>query len=147
VSDLNFVGNKDGWICWICDKSVDPNASTNSDLGPSVDSYNIKKPKANSTAIGRLAHRQCNTMRGKFAPIIPWPDYLLVVDPAPIYETVERLRNKGGKEVVARCPAEEEANQLASWLVGRLARLAPELSLEVAVAFGGGQYLLTLRRG
>ncbi|MEN9749643.1 MAG: hypothetical protein RL149_721, partial [Actinomycetota bacterium] len=27
MSDLNEIGERDGWRCWLCDKPVDPDAS------------------------------------------------------------------------------------------------------------------------
>lgn len=145
MSDLTAVGNKDNWICWLCDKKVDEDASVNSDLGPSVDSFAATRVKKGALAVERIAHRQCNTMKGKVAPVVPWPKEIFVVDPAPIFETVERLRKKGGRDIIARCPGEEEANQASEWLLDRLSRLAPELSFETQVSAGGGQYVLALK--
>ncbi|MFM1995407.1 MAG: hypothetical protein RLZZ610_924 [Actinomycetota bacterium] len=145
MSDLNAIGEQDSWICWLCDKPVDADASVNSDLGPSVDSFEATRVKKGELAIERLAHRQCNTMKGKIAPVVPWSKDLLVVDPSPIFETVERLKKKGGREIVARCPDETDANVAADWLLDRLSRLAPELNFETEVSAGGGQHILTLR--
>lgn len=145
MSDLNAVGDKDNWLCWLCDKPVDPDASTNSDLGPSVDSFAATRVKKGALAVERLAHRQCNTMKGKIAPVVPWSKEVFVVDPSPIFETVERLRKKGGREIIARCPGETEANEAAAWLLDRLGRLAPELALSTEVSSGGGQYVISLR--
>jgi hypothetical protein len=132
---------------WLCDKPVDPDASVNSDLGPSVDSFAATRVKKGATAIERLAHRQCNTQKGKLAPIVPWSKEVFVVHPSPIFETVERLRKKGGREVIARCPGEQEAQEASSWLLDRLERLAPELDLSTEIKSGGGQYMLTLKIG
>jgi len=66
MSDLNEVGAKDNWRCWLCDKPVYPDASVNSDLGPSVDNYAPPKAKKGAS-VERLAHRACNTMKGKFS--------------------------------------------------------------------------------
>ena len=145
MSDLNAVGAKDNWLCWLCDKPVDPDASTNSDLGPSVDSFAATRVKKGAMAVERLAHRQCNTMKGKIAPVVPWSKEVFVVDPSPIFETVERLRKKGGREIIARCPGQTEANEAAAWLLDRLGRLAPELALSTEVSSGGGQYVIFLR--
>jgi hypothetical protein len=145
MSDLNTVGDSDNWICWLCDKKVDQEASVNSDLGPSVDSFAVTRVKKGAVAVERIAHRQCNTMKGKIAPVVPWSKDLFVVDPSPIFETVERLRKKGGREIIARCPGEQEANQASEWLLDRLSRLAPELSFESQVSSGGGQYLVALK--
>ena len=145
MSDLTAVGDKDNWICWLCDKPVDQDASVNSDLGPSVDSFAASRVKKGSLAIERIAHRQCNTMKGKIAPVVPWSKEVFVVDPSPIFETVERLRKKGGREIIARCPGEQEANEASAWLLDRLSRLAPELSFETQVSSGGGQFVLALK--
>jgi len=145
MSDLNEVGQNDGWRCWLCDAAVDPDASTNSDLGPSIDNYAAAKAKKGSATVERLAHRSCNTMKGKIAPVVPWSTDLFVVDPAPIFETVERLTRKGGREIVARCPSGSDANQAAEWLLDRLSRFAPDVEFTTQVTPGGGQYMLALR--
>ena len=121
--------------------------SVNSDLGPSVDSYCAIRVKKGAAFVERLAHRQCNTMKGKISPVVPWSKELLVVDPSPIFETVERLRKKGGREIIARCPDENDANQASEWLLDRLSRLAPELKLSAQISPGGGQFVLALKIG
>lgn len=147
MSDLNAIGDQDNWICWLCDKPVDPDASVNSDRGPSVDSFAATRVKKGSSAVERLAHRQCNSMKGKISPVVPWPKEIFVVDPSPIFETVERLRKKGGREIIARCPGQSEANEASSWLLDRLSRLEPELSFTTEIGSGGGQHVLSLRIG
>lgn len=144
MSDLNAVGEQDNWICWLCDKPVAPDMSVNSDLGPSVDSYGAIRVKKNADFVERLAHRQCNTMKGKLAPVVPWSEDVFVVDPSPIFETVERLRKKGGREIIARCPDLKDATEASEWLLNRLSRLAPELSFSTELKPGGGQYVLAL---
>ena len=144
MSDLDTVGERDNWRCWLCDNPVDPDASVNSDLGPSVDNYVPAKAK---NGVERLAHRACNTMKGKISPVVPWSPELFVVEPASIFETVERLGRKPGREVVGRCPSEHDANQAAAWLLDRVSRLAPELKLTTQITPGGGQYMLALRNG
>ena len=106
MSRLEDVGERDGWRCWLCDEPVDPAMSVNDPRGPSVDAVTTKaKSKGKGGApVERLAHRACNTRKGAVAPVVPWPDHLFVVDPAPIVATVERLQRKGGRDVVARCP-------------------------------------------
>ncbi len=154
MASLHDVGELDGWRCWLCDRPVDPEASVNSDLGPSLDGGAVaalsgsrgKKGKAGKPAPGgeRLAHRACNTRKGAVTPVIPWSPELFVVEPAPIVATVARLSHKGGREVVARCPSREDADQAAAWLVDRLSRLVPDQDLRSAVEPGGGQFLLVL---
>lgn len=145
MSDLNVVGDQDAWRCWLCDAPVDPDASTNSDLGPSIDNFAAAKGKKGAPSVERLAHRACNTMKGKIAPVVPWGAELFVVDPSPIFESVERLKAKGGREVVARCPSQGDADQASEWLLDRLSRLAPGVRFETQINPGGGQFMLVLR--
>ena len=145
MSALNDVGERDGWRCWLCDEPVDPDASVNADRGPSVDSGPVPKGKKAVAGAERLAHRACNTRKGAVTPVVAWPSRLFVADPAPIVATVERLSRKGGREVVARCPSREDADDAAGWLVDRLSRFAPGLAVTTRVEPGGGQFLLVLR--
>ncbi|CAB4962105.1 unannotated protein [freshwater metagenome] len=145
MSTLDEVGERDAWRCWLCDEPVDPEASVNSDRGPSVDGGTSPKGKKAPAAVERLAHRSCNTGKGKIAPVVPWSSELFVVDPAPIVATVERMTRKGGREVVARCPSKDDADKAAAWLLDRLSRFAPQLRVTTQVDAGGGQFLLVLR--
>jgi disulfide oxidoreductase YuzD len=67
-----------------------------------------------------------------------------VVDPAPIFESVERLSKKGGREAIARCPSMEDAQAAAEWLLDRISRLAPNTNFKTEITPGGGQFLLKL---
>jgi hypothetical protein len=145
MSTLDEVGERDAWRCWLCDEPVDPDASVNSDRGPSVDSGPAPKSKKAVAGRERLAHRACNTRKGAVKPIVAWSPELFIVDPAPIASTVERLTRKGGREVVARCPNRADAEEAAVWLLDRLSRFAPELAVTTQVEAGGGQFLLVLR--
>src|SRR4051812_10725142 len=123
--------------------------SVNDARGPSIDSITTKaKAKGPTPAVGteRLAHRACNTKKGANAPVVPWPDELFVVDPAPILGTVERLARKRGRDVMARCPTEADAQVAGDWLVDRITRLVPGLDVTASAEPGGGQYLLVLTR-
>jgi len=144
MSDLNTVGERDNWTCWLCDKPVDPDASVNSDLGPSVDNYAPPKAKKGSS-VERLAHRSCNTMKGKIAPVVPWPDHLVAGDPSPIFEVVERLVRKGGREIVANFSDRADAEAAGQWLLQRVERLAPGETFSIQVNPGGGQFMLALK--
>ena len=151
TSSLTDIGDADGWRCWLCDEPVDPDMSVNDPRGPSLDTRTTKaKAKAKAKSSGgpqreRLAHRGCNTGKGATSPVVPWPDHLFVVDPAPIIATVERLERKGGREAMARCPSEADATEAAEWLVDRISRLEPGLEVTAEVEPGGGQYLVVLR--
>jgi hypothetical protein len=145
MSTLNEVGERDAWRCWLCDEPVDPDASVNADRGPSVDGGASPKGKKVAAGAERLAHRACNTRKGAVKPIVAWSPELFVVDPAPIVSAVERLTHKGGREVVARCPSQADAEKAAIWLLDRLSRFAPQLAVATQVEAGSGQFLLVLR--
>jgi hypothetical protein len=144
MSRLDDVGDRDGWRCWLCDEPVDRQMSVNDARGPSIDSRTTKS-KNKAVDLERLAHRACNTRKGAVTAVVPWPDHLFVVDPAPIIGTVERLQRKGGREVMARCPTKSDGDQAAAWLVDRISRLSPDLKVTADVEPGGGQFLLILR--
>lgn len=147
MSTLTEVGDRDGWRCWLCDEAVDPRMSVNDPRGPSIDAVTAAKPRKGSAPTPeRLAHRACNTRKGAVKAVVPWSSDLFVVDAAPIVETVERLSRKGGREVVARCPGRDDAEQAGAWLVDRISRLTPDLAVTTRVESGGGQYVLVLAR-
>lgn len=145
MSTLNEVGEHDSWRCWLCDEPVDPDASVNNDRGPSIDGGATPKGKKAVKGAERLAHRGCNTRKGAIKPVVAWSPDLFVFEPAPIVSTVERLSRKGGREMVARCPSQADAEKASVWLLDRLSRFAPDLAVTTQVEPGGGQYLLTLR--
>jgi len=153
MSRLEEVGALDGGRCWLCDEPVDGEMSVNDARGPSVDSGTTRsKAKARAKAKAgwtagheRLAHRACNTGKGATAPVVPWPDRLFVIDPAPIIAGVERLDRRGGREAMARCPSLADAEAAAAWLVDRISRLHPALQVTTEIEPGGGQFLLILR--
>ena len=152
MARLEEIGDQDGWRCWICDEVVDPAMSVNDSRGPSIDSMtNKSKSKSKSKGAApifgeeRLAHRACNTKKGAIAPVIEWSGELFVSDPAPIVAVVERLHRKPGREIVGRCPTEEDALAAGAWLTDRLSRLIPTLAVATQVESGGGQFMLVLR--
>ncbi len=124
--------------------------SVNDPRGPSVDAIVTKaqakaaRAKAKEQPEERLAHRACNTRKGAIDAVVRWPDHLFVVDPAAIIDTVELLRRKGGRAVVARCPTRSDGETAAEWLTDRVSRLAPGSGLSASVEPGGGQFLLVL---
>jgi hypothetical protein len=146
ASRLEDIGERDGWRCWLCDEPVDPDMSVNDPRGPSVDVRSSKpaKGKGGDPLAERLAHRACNTKKGAVEAVVPWAPHLFVVDPAPIIGSVERLGRKGGREVMARCPTQQDAEAAAAWLVERVGRLRPDLHVRTTVERGGGQHLVVL---
>jgi hypothetical protein len=144
MSTLTEVGDRADWRCWLCDEPVDPDMSVNDPRGPSIDAVTSEKPKKGAPVQERLAHRSCNTRKGAVKAVVPWPSELFVIDPAPIVETADRLSRKGGREIVARCPTRDDAEQAGAWLVDRLSRLAPQLPVSTTIQPGGGQFLLAV---
>jgi hypothetical protein len=145
---LEVIAERDGWRCWLCDEPIEPDRSVNDARGPSIDTRitdRRAKKKGGEPLTDRLAHRGCNTGKGKVKPVVEWADHLFVIDPAVILTSVERLHRKGGREVMARCPDRHDAEQAAAWLVDRISRLEPELVVTAEVESGGGQYLLILK--
>jgi len=151
---LDDLGDADGWRCWLCDEPVDPDMSVNDSRGASADAITTaakakgakSKGKGAASVVGteRLAHRGCNTKKGAIAAEVLWSPDLFVVDPAPILMSVERLGRKGGREIMARCPTEGDAEDAAAWLIDRLSRLTPELAVNASVEPGGGQFMVVL---
>jgi hypothetical protein len=79
--------------------------------------------------------------------VIAWPDRLHVVEPAPLITVAARLERKGGREMVARCPTKQDAQEAADWLVDRFSRLVPGLPVAANIEAGGGQFLVVLATG
>ncbi|MBL7253046.1 hypothetical protein [Paractinoplanes lichenicola] len=141
MSSLEDVGERDGWRCWVCDEPVDAGKSVNDPRGPSVDARTADRK---AKIAERLAHRACNTRKGAVKVVIAWPDRLNVIEPAPLITVAERLERKGGRELVARCPRRQDAQEAADWLVDRFSRLTPGLPVTATVDAGGGQFLVAL---
>lgn len=151
MSDLEELGEADGWRCWLCDEQVDRDMPSSDPRAPSVDmritKARAKKLKKDKSPIPpqRLAHVGCNTGKGTVDAVIKWPDHLIVVDPAVIIPTAERLERKGGREAMARCPSKQDADAVAEWLVDRMSRLHPGLEVTAKIDNVGGGFLVSLR--
>ena len=62
-----------------------------------------------------------------------------------ILTTVDRLQRKGGREIVGRCLEQADARAAAEWIVDRISRLEPGLTVSADVDSGGGQFLVVLK--
>ena len=150
MGHLDDVGEADSWRCWLCDEPVDRDMSPNDPRSATVDKRitkaRAKKKKLNKTGLPpeRLAHKGCNTNKGATDPVIPWPEHLIVVEPASIIAAAERLERKGGREAMGRCPTQQDAEAAAEWLIDRMSRLSPELKVSSLITSTGGQYLISL---
>lgn len=148
MANVDEIGEADGWRCWLCDEPVERDRGVNDDRGPSIDvriTNKKAKKKSKRSLPPRLAHRSCNTGKGNTDAVVEWADGLFVIDPVPIIAAAERLAIKGGREVFCRCPAQDDAQATASWLVDRIGRLEPDLVVEAEINEGAGQYLVVLR--
>jgi len=150
MAQLEEVGERDGWRCWLCDEPVDREMSSNDPRGASVDTRitkarakKLKKDKSPAPP-ERLAHVGCNTGKGAVDAVVKWPEHFILVDPAPIIATAERLNRKGGREAMARCPTKDDAEKVASWLVDRMSRLEPGIEVQSRIDNAGGQFLVSL---
>ena len=57
---LDEVGERDGWRCWLCDESVDPDMSVNDPRGPSIDARTTER-KAKAKGKGARARSRHGT--------------------------------------------------------------------------------------
>ena len=124
--------------------------SSNDPRGASVDTRitkarakKLKKDKAPAPP-ERLAHVGCNTGKGAVDAVVKWPEHFILVDPAPIIATAERLKRKGGREAMARCLTQEDAEAVACWLIDRMSRLEPDVDVKNRIDNAGGQFLVSL---
>ena len=150
MGQLDEIGQRDNWICWLCDQPVDREMSSNDPRGPSVDTRitkaKAKKLKKTKTPppLQRLAHVGCNTGKGAIDAVVPWPSHLIVSEPASIIGTSQRLEKKGGREAMARCHSQEDADAVAQWLVDRMSRLVPKTKVQSKIDNAGGRFLVSL---
>ena len=61
-----------------------------------------------------------------------------------ILAAVDRAQRKGGREIMGHCSDEVDAVAAAEWLVDRISRLEPDLSVTTSVEPGGGQFMVVL---
>ena len=82
--------------------------------GPSVDAGRQSEGQGGR----RLAHRGCNTRKGAI-PVVTSGRKSVRGRTGTVGAVAERLGRKGGREVVARCPTRQEAQQAAvGWSTG-----------------------------
>ena len=76
------------------------------------------------------------------------PDLSVNNDQGPSVDSYGAIRvKKGGREIIARCPDQQDAEEASAWLLDRISRLAPELNLSTQITAGGGQVVLALKLG
>lgn len=126
MTKTQAVAERDGWICWICDRPVPRNAASGTADGPTVDHVVARSRGGRAVrANERLAHGRCNRAKRSGTPVLPWADGLSVVDAAPLWPVLTRLTRRYGRELVAVCPDEDAGRAVAGWLTGRVQRALP----------------------
>ncbi len=133
MSRISGAADRDGWMCWLCGNPVDPNTPPNTAWAPTVD-HVVPKSRGGATepANLRLAHRRCNSARGNRLPELQWPDEFLLIDAAPLWQTISRIMKRRHDEVVAVAPTKELATKAAQW------------ASDTAERFVGGQWQTTV---
>lgn len=125
------IAERDGWTCWLCGGPIDPEASSTSRHGPTVD-HVVPRSRGGRTEAAnlRLAHRSCNGARADHLPELEWPADLYPIDAGHLWTTIARLvRRPGSWELAALFPTEELAREGSKWAV------------EQACAFVGGTWM------
>lgn len=61
---MKRIGERDGWICWICQEPINKRKRNNAHYGPSLD-HVIRRADGGSNEDSNLkiAHRKCNSER------------------------------------------------------------------------------------
>ena len=113
------LGERDGWVCWLCDGEVDPDAPSSSPAAPTVD-HVVPRSRGGRTVGSnlRLAHRRCNGQRANRLPELDWPVEFGLLDAPSLWQAIARLGRRPGKaEVVALAPTAASASEAGAWAV------------------------------
>lgn len=115
---------RDGWVCWLCELPVDPDAPAGTPGAPTVDHVVPRSRGGTSDPSNlRLAHRRCNGARGRHLPELAWPAELEVIDGVPLWTALARLvRRPGTSELVAVVGTHQRGEDAAGWAVRRAER-------------------------
>jgi hypothetical protein len=115
---------RDGWVCWLCEGPVDPEAPPGTAAAGTVDHVVPRSRGGDSDPSNlRLAHRRCNGARGHHLPELAWPDDVEVIDAVPLWTALARLvRRPGSSELVAVVGTQQRAEDAAGWARRRAER-------------------------
>jgi hypothetical protein len=118
MADIEELGERDGWTCWLCGEAVPQRAKANDPNQPVGDQIAPAAKGAKGRGEVRLAHKRCNDARKGRPPRIAWPERFSVVDAPDLLASLTRIAKRGGRgEVVAMCVDQESAEAGAAWVV------------------------------
>lgn len=125
--NASTVAARDGWMCWLCEGPVDPDAPVGSAGHGTVD-HVVPRSRggSNDPANLRLAHRRCNMARANHLPELAWPVSLAPLDASGLWQSIARcVARPGAGEIVALFPHDELAAMASVWAVERAEELVP----------------------
>lgn len=115
--ELQTVGERDEWRCWICTQDVDPNAPRGTPGAPSVDHVIPRSRGGSSEAENlRLAHRRCNMRRSDHLPELEWPSRYHLSLQVPLWEALNSRSRRPGEWQIVALATQTEAPEVQEWL-------------------------------
>lgn len=123
MTRVEDLAERDGWVCWLCEQPIDPDAVLGAPQRASID-HVVPKSRGGPTepANLRLAHARCNGERGNDLPELTWPDRFMLIDAAPLWQSLARILRRRTPEIVAVAPTRELAVEAAEWATVRVER-------------------------
>ena len=123
MARVDDLAERDGWICWLCELPIDPDAIDGSPDRATVD-HVVPKSRGGPTEPGnlRLAHARCNGHRGNDLPELVWPERFMLIDAAPLWQSLARILKRRSPEIIAVAPTRDLADEAAEWAAFRVQR-------------------------
>ena len=135
MARIDELAARDGWVCWLCEGEIDPEAPRSHPGAPTVD-HVVPKSRGGRTEASnlRLAHRRCNGRRGNDLPELHWPERFMLTDPTSLWQSLARILRRRSPEIIAVAPTLELAIDAGEWARERVQR------------FVGGQWHVEVER-
>lgn len=123
MTRVDDLAGRDGWLCWLCELPIDPDAIVGSPGRATVD-HVVPKSRGGRTepANLRLAHARCNGRRGNDLPELIWPERFMLIDAAPLWQSLARILKRRSPEIIAVAPTHDLAIDAAAWATLRVER-------------------------
>ncbi|MEM7285436.1 MAG: HNH endonuclease [Actinomycetota bacterium] len=123
MTRVEDLAARDGWECWLCELPIDPDALVGSAERATVD-HVVPRSRGGPTEPTnlRLAHARCNGRRGNDLPELIWPDRFMLIDAAPLWQSLARILKRRSPEIIAVAPTRELAVEAAEWATLRVER-------------------------